>query len=357
VASAVLTRGPQKPHDIVIVVAPAGGLGGLAVAQQLRDGEHQAMVPLVLVTPTPVDERSAARTGIAAQLLTPVRSAQLHAALARLTGVAVTDAKSPPTDRPHQLTVPASRAGAGRRVLVAEDNAINSLVTVRVLEELGYVTETVEDGRQAVEAAARSDYDVILMDCHMPQMDGFAATAAIRQQERTAGQGRHIPIIALTADALAGDAARCRAAGMDDYLAKPVPAERIAAMLERWIGEGEPPVEDPSVAPDVLAELRVAGLLDAAATLYLREAPGQMEALRRAAARGEAATVAEVAHQLKGSSGQVGARALAALAARLQEQEEREALEGTAPVINALEQEFTRVRTLLEEACGEVAPS
>jgi CheY-like chemotaxis protein len=253
--------------------------------------------------------------------------------------------------------VPPRQTGAGRRVLVAEDNSINRLVTVRVLEELGYVTETVEDGCQAAAAATRSDYDVILMDCHMPQMDGFAATAAIRQQERTEGQRRHIPIIALTADALAGDAARCRTAGMDDYLAKPVTAERLAAMVDRWSGASEPPVEVPPVTPVVLAELRAAGLLNTVVTLYLRETPGQVEALCRAAAQGEATTLAEVAHQLKGSSAQVGARSLAALAARLQEQGEREALDGAVIVIDALEQEFARVRALLEDACNEVAPS
>jgi HPt (histidine-containing phosphotransfer) domain-containing protein len=144
---------------------------------------------------------------------------------------------------------------------------------------------------------------------------------------------------------------------MDDYLAKPVTPERLAAMVDRWSGGSGPPPEAPPVAPDVLAELRTAGLLDAVVTLYLREAPGQMEALRRAAAQGEAATLAEVAHRLKGSSAQVGACALVALAARLQQQGKTEALDGTAAVITALEQEFTRVRALLEGACSTEAPS
>jgi signal transduction histidine kinase/FixJ family two-component response regulator/HPt (histidine-containing phosphotransfer) domain-containing protein len=253
--------------------------------------------------------------------------------------------------------VEAKPAGRRGRILVAEDNAINQLVVVRQLESLGYEVQTVETGRQAVEAVRQGQYDLVLMDLHMPEMDGFATTAEIRQQERTAGQGQHIPIIALTADALAGDAARCRAAGMDDYLAKPVTPQQLAAMVDRWSGEGGPPVEDAPVARDVLAELRTGGLLEAVVALYLRETPGQVEALRRAAERGEAATLAEVAHQLKGSSAQVGAGALAALAAMLQEQGETEALDGTAAVIAALEQEFTHVRRLLEEACSAEAPS
>src|SRR5205085_6869891 len=104
-------------------------------------------------------------------------------------------------------TAPAACRGgraARGRVLVAEDNAINQLVAVRLLESLGYVVETVETGRQAVEAVRQGHYDLVLMDCHMPQLDGFAATAAIRRDE--AGRGQRTPIVAVTADALVGDA-------------------------------------------------------------------------------------------------------------------------------------------------------
>ena len=126
------------------------------------------------------------------------------------------------------------------RVLVAEDNAINRLVAVGLLQSLGCEVETVEDGRQAVEAVWQGHYDLVLMDCHMPELDGFAATAAIREQELAAGRGRRLPIVALTADALAGDAEKSRAAGMDDHLSKPVTREHMAAVLERWL---TPPTE------------------------------------------------------------------------------------------------------------------
>ena len=134
-----------------------------------------------------------------------------------------------------QLPAPERRAGRAGRVLVAEDNPINRLVAAGLLQSLGYAVETVEDGRQAVEAVGRERYDLVLMDVHMPELDGFAATAAIRERERAAGGGRHVPIVALTADALAGDAEKSRAAGMDDHLTKPVTLERLAAVLERWV--------------------------------------------------------------------------------------------------------------------------
>ena len=127
------------------------------------------------------------------------------------------------------------RAGEGRRpghILVAEDNPVNQLVAVHLLEGLGYAVEAVQTGQQAVDALRKRPYDLVLMDCHLPELDGFAATAAIRHAE--AERGQHTPIVALTADALAGDAEKCLAVGMDDYVAKPVTAERLAAVVARW---------------------------------------------------------------------------------------------------------------------------
>jgi CheY-like chemotaxis protein len=118
---------------------------------------------------------------------------------------------------------------------VAEDNAINRLVAVGMLESLGYAVQTVETGRQAVEAVRATAYDLVLMDLHMPELDGFAATAAIRQQEQAAGQKRCLPIVALTADGMAEDAEKSLAAGMDDHLSKPLTMERLAAVVERWL--------------------------------------------------------------------------------------------------------------------------
>jgi CheY-like chemotaxis protein len=118
--------------------------------------------------------------------------------------------------------------------LVAEDNPVNRLVAVGLLQSLGYAVQTVEDGRQAVEAVGRGHFDLVLMDLHMPELDGFTATAAIRRREAEAGGGRRVPIVALTADALAGTTERSRAAGMDDHLSKPLTPERLAAVLERW---------------------------------------------------------------------------------------------------------------------------
>jgi CheY-like chemotaxis protein/anti-sigma regulatory factor (Ser/Thr protein kinase) len=152
--------------------------------------------------------------------------------------------------RPARAVIARAGAGSGGRrgrILVAEDNAINRLVAVGLLESLGYAVQAVETGGQAVEAVQRGQYDLVLMDLHMPDLDGFAATAAIRQEERAAGQQRRLPIVALTADAMTGDAEKSLAAGMDDHLSKPLTVERLALVVERWL---TPQAERGSPLPD-----------------------------------------------------------------------------------------------------------
>jgi CheY-like chemotaxis protein/anti-sigma regulatory factor (Ser/Thr protein kinase) len=119
------------------------------------------------------------------------------------------------------------------RILVVEDNAVNQMVAVRLLEKLGYSADIAANGIEALSAVQRMSYDLLLMDCQMPEMDGFEATIRLRQRE--AGPGTHVPIIAMTANAMAGDRESCIAAGMDDYIAKPVRIEELKAKLQQWL--------------------------------------------------------------------------------------------------------------------------
>jgi CheY-like chemotaxis protein len=131
---------------------------------------------------------------------------------------------------------PAGRGPLAARVLLVEDDPVNQMVVEEMLKLLGCEVVVAADGAAAQAAALLGGYDLVFMDCHMPVMDGYEATARIRQDERA--RGLHTPIVALTADALAGDRERCLAAGMDDYMTKPVSRARLAAVVERWTGQG-----------------------------------------------------------------------------------------------------------------------
>jgi CheY-like chemotaxis protein len=121
------------------------------------------------------------------------------------------------------------------RILLAEDNKVNQRITLRLLEKLGIQADAVINGREAVEALAKHDYDLVLMDCQMPEMDGFEATLAIREKER---HGRRTPICALTANSMSSDRDQCLSAGMDDFMSKPIDLEQLQKTIEKWVPRG-----------------------------------------------------------------------------------------------------------------------
>ena len=211
---------------------------------------------------------------------------------------------------------PMPTAYAGARVLVAEDNPVNRIVTVGLLEEAGCRVDTAANGLEAVDAFTRGAYDLVLMDCRMPEMDGYTAASEIRRLETA---GRRTPIVALTAHAVAGEAERCRAAGMDDCVAKPAGPDVIAGLLNRWlqVAPDAPLVSDSQAATDhstldALAR-KSPRLYRTLLTQYLEHVPGDLRELRAAADRGEVARVRTLAHRLSGSAQFVGAIGLARL--------------------------------------------
>ena len=207
-------------------------MDGSALAGAMAADPALTGTPLVMLSPRArMDIGAAPAVGFAACLTSPVRPTQLREALMK----AFSGGVSPRTPA-REGSAESTSVGASRslRILVAEDNAVNQRVAVRMLEKAGHRVDLVSNGREAVAALDRKPYDLVLMDCLMPEMDGFEATRAIRAAE--VGTGRHVPIMALTANATHRDREQCLAAGMDDYLAKPFTGPALTAALERWTG-------------------------------------------------------------------------------------------------------------------------
>jgi PAS domain S-box-containing protein len=229
------------PFQIALLDLEMPGLDGFQLAAAIKGDAVLASVRLVLMPATGSRGHgdAARQAGIAAYLEKPVRQSQLQGCLRAVLARTVEDDRlgtgllTQHTLRARAVvTAPAAPSFlAHLRVLVADDSTVNRKVAANQLQRLGCRGECVGTGREAVEALEAQAYDVVLMDCQMPDMDGYQASQEIRRRE---GSGRHTTIIAMTAGALVEDHEKCRAAGMDDYLAKPVKVEDLRRMLERW---------------------------------------------------------------------------------------------------------------------------
>jgi PAS domain S-box-containing protein len=297
--------GPN-PYQIALVDMAMPDTDGFELARIIGADPALAPVRLLLLTSMPVEADIAAQVGFVARLHKPVRLGALHDAL-----VQAVSSGSTPTSA---AQVPARQVRQGCRgtLLIVDDNAINQEVARGIASRLGFEADVVGDGVEAVEAMARRRYDAVLMDCNMPRMDGYQATAEIRRRE--AGD-RRTPIVAMTASALSEDREHCLAAGMDDYVAKPVRVRDLEAILDRWLGPAATEeAEDRQLDAVQLSELRTraaasgnpTGLSDLVEE-YLAESASQLADIRAALARRDALTARQLASSLRGASATIGA--------------------------------------------------
>ncbi|MDQ1675424.1 MAG: hypothetical protein QOC93_568 [Actinomycetota bacterium] len=296
------------PFAAVVLDMHMPGMSGVEVAEAVFADPLITGTPVAVLTSNhvPTEAERLRRAGVRVYLTKPVREAQLYEGLSRLLGEGTPGAAQRPSAAPPRRP--------GQRLLVAEDNAVNQLVIVAMLGTLGFDVDIAVDGEHALELVTAGEYAAVLMDCQMPRLDGYAATRAIRRLD---GPVAEIPVIALTASALAADEQRCRDAGMDDFMTKPLRPQILARMLERWVpGEGSPQLAPTARDPlnrGVLAELGELGqeLVEGVVTAFLNTVPQRTAEIRTAADRHDVDEVRRLAHGVRGSAGYVGAVTLA----------------------------------------------
>ena len=341
--------------DAVLCDLHMPGMDGLAVAELLRSDPATAAVS-VLIIGSALDQQIHARAtalGVREIVPKPLRQARLLDALSRLFRGAG------PVRRSSEALV----AFTGR-VLIADDNVVNQRVASALCAKIGLRSDIATNGVEAVSASAQVPYALILMDCQMPELDGYGAARAIRQREQADG-APHIPIIALTANAMRSERERCLAAGMDDYLTKPIRIEALISAMRRWLrGQTagpapEPPVRTEATGPDtaslalnpiVLASLRrelgddadavIADLLSS----FISDTTTQVQALLSAE---DLPAIAKGAHRLRGSALSIGATALAAVCAEAEAAAQSGDKSTARAAIPRITEAFSRVQTAL----------
>jgi CheY-like chemotaxis protein len=219
--------------DVAIVDMMMPAMDGAAVTAEIRADRTLKDVVVILLTSAGHSEVPV--PGIDAELIKPVRPSQLFDVLHTKLDERSTRAERTLAELERGESDSSRRQA---RVLVVEDNAANLKLTVRLVERLGYHADVAGNGADAISMIERSEYDAVLMDCQMPEMDGYEATKQIRRSEKSL---RHLPIVAMTADAFSGDRERCLAAGMDDYISKPMKLHVVAAVLGRWLSKSAVP--------------------------------------------------------------------------------------------------------------------
>jgi PAS domain S-box-containing protein len=308
------------PFELVVLDCNMPDMDGLELAAAIRAAPSLRGARLVMLTSSG-DERSAANeVGIAQYLTKPVRRARLLETIADALG----------TGRPESApaAVPERQSRSSRPILVAEDNPVNQLVIQRMLEQRGFAVDVAEHGRQALAMLATRSYVALFMDCQMPELDGYETTAAIRKRERS---GDRLPIVAMTANAMKGDRDRCLAAGMDDYLSKPIRTEELDAALHRWTGTRPvPPAATRAAAPAEAVDQLIdasrmrtfrddyADVAPQLVELFATTTPPLVEEMSAALDRDDADELGRAAHKLKGSCQNIGATFMASLCRRLE---------------------------------------
>jgi CheY-like chemotaxis protein/HPt (histidine-containing phosphotransfer) domain-containing protein len=349
-ALALVEQGER--FDLAVLDMMMPGMDGLALASEIRRHREQRELPLVLLTSLGRLPGAQSAGPFAVQLAKPVKASQLYNAFLK--------ALTPHVEAQAAETVPGDEklATSSLRILLAEDNAVNQKVALELLSKLGYRADVAWNGLEALDALERRSYDAVLMDVQMPELDGLDATRRICERWPAEERPR---IIAMTANALPEDREACFAAGMDDYVAKPIRPEELARALSRArrIG-GEDAANGDGVGLDATAleslrDLGGDGFLTEVIDTFLSDAPAAIATLRASQAGGDAEVLRRTAHTLKSNGQTFGAAGLADLCRDLEQRAKNGEVEGTAELVDRIEREYRAVEQALAALRPEAA--
>jgi two-component system sensor histidine kinase/response regulator len=376
-ALALLSQAAQAgaPYQLAVLDMHMPHMDGLALARAMQSLPALADLPRVMLTSADagIDMKALHRAGVARCVAKPVRRADLLRLINSALSAAVPDA-----DEPSGSATPAGLQG---NVLLVEDNVINQQVAQAMLGNLGLQMQIANNGREAVERVRQHSFDLVLMDCQMPVMDGYEATVAIRRLPD--GRGAGLPIVALTANAMRGDREKCTGVGMDGFLAKPFTLAELHATLQRWLPRAEQAPSGTAAVPVLDARAASAaggasavneatlqslqaldgsvgggfasGLVGELLRAFMDAAPAQWQQVQAAVQAGDTEVLSRAAHGLKSSTGNLGAELLAGHYRDLERCGRAGAVEAARAALPAVRREHERVMRRIHELLGEVA--
>ena len=341
------------PFSLIIVDSRMPHMDGFALAEQIVADEKLAGIKIMMLT-SAGNRGDAARCrelGVAAYLYKPLKETDLIDAIGAVYGMAEESGRAADLLTRHTLRERRRKL----RILLAEDNHVNQMLATKLLEKRGYHVTVVGDGLKAVRAFEQHEFDLILMDVQMPEMDGLNATGAIRVRERKTG--KHIPIIAMTAHTMKGDRENCLEAGMDDYVAKPIRANELYTAIDRLVST--PAAQQVSAAADFRLQMDDGGfdfysaldsidgdrgLFEELIGLFLDDYPLRLEEIEAALEQGDTKAIESAAHTLKGAAGSLGLRSISERAVQLESDSKTENFPQARKTLDSLTAELEKLR-------------
>ena len=358
----------ERPFSFVLTDVNMPEMDGFELVERISKQPGLAATTIMMLTSDNRlgDTARGRELGIAAHLIKPVRQSSLLDAILTTLGMRFSGSGKPEEGVDTELATEAAKTRTQLRILVAEDNAVNQQLVYRLLTKQGHMLALVSDGAEAVSALDSQSFDLVLMDVQMPNMDGFEATSAIRERERATGI--HVPIIAMTANAMKGDRERCLEAGMDAYLSKPLRARQLFEAVEEFNGsqaDGQASLPSPDrqilgPAFDEAAALEGLGgdaeILTTIAKIFVEESPKRLDDIREAVRAGDSESLEQAAHTLKGSVAIFGATAASEAARRLEAMGRSRDLMHASGAYATLEEEIRHVNSVLVPPGDKHAP-